>query len=539
MKSKKYHNLSILLLKDDFEDFDQVVQDDFRTKKFIIEDNSQAIGTLYVRSSIPNPPKWASLFDGFIEIENIGINTTVGAVLLTESEGKKFAVTFGHGRYLIKPDSWIERFGLKVALNSIGTNKIRTIDKSTFDSISRQSKEQASKETDARDFGLDIEQDLLRAVTGVPKSPALGKRIYGMDSLSVTTDIKIEQIDGLLKRIYAKYLDDSYKKEFPWVDHISGVKDKTAIGDLDALLFSHIASGKIERIWMAVPEIIEWDKVGGFCYKMSKTNPEFQDIHLPDFIDSLNESDRENPGKETFTKKFVYCIDSEGYLMHKWQAYKCLYCELEKGTETYLLNGGKWYVVEKDFVVSVNRAYAEIPNYEIKLPKYNDESEGKYNERVSQEMADHFVLMDKKNISYGGGHSKIEFSDLFSVDRDIIHVKRYGSSSVLIHLFAQGRLSGELFQMEKSFRRIVAGMMPDGFKIKNSDQRPKSDEYQIVYAIISDAPGELDIPFFSRLNLKNSARNLRGLGFRVAKLKIDVDEEKVKLKKYRQRKTKK
>ena len=57
MSVKKYHNLSILLLKDDFDNFNQVIKDDSQAKKYNIEDGSQHVGTLYVRSSVPKPPK--------------------------------------------------------------------------------------------------------------------------------------------------------------------------------------------------------------------------------------------------------------------------------------------------------------------------------------------------------------------------------------------------------------------------------------------------------------------------------------------------
>ncbi|MEJ2639608.1 MAG: hypothetical protein P8010_08550 [Desulfosarcinaceae bacterium] len=63
-------------------------------------------------------------------------------------------------------------------------------------------------------------------------------------------------------------------------------------------------------------------------------------------------------------------------------------------------------------------------------------------------------------------------------------------------------------------------------------------EYQVVYVIISEVSGELDIPFFSKLYRKNSARTLRGLGYRVAKLKIDVSPEEAKLNKYKKRRKK-
>ena len=522
-------------MKEDFKSFDQIIREDPLIKSFEIKDRQNKIGTLYIKSTIPSPPKWSSFFEDFIERKSIGINTSVAAALLVEIQGKIFAVTFGPGRYLLQPDSWLERFGLKVALNSIGKERIRTIDKRTFDAISRQTKEQASKETDASDFGLDIEQDLLRAVTGVPKDKKIGKKIYGMDSLSVLTDIKLDVMKGFLQKIYAKYLDDSYKRDFPWVDHISEIKDKSAIEELDTLLVSNVLTGNTDKIWMAVPEIIEWEKVGGFCFRMGQGDPEFQDVNLLDFMSSLKEHEKENFCTETFTKKHVRCINAEGYLMHSWQAYKCLYCEIEKENRTYLLSGGKWYDIDRDFVANVNQSYKEIPEYEIQLPKYNDDCEEKYCKRISTEYSNQFALMDQQMIFYGGGHSQVEFCDLYSINKDIIHIKHYGQSSLLSHLFAQGRSSGEIFQMEKVFREKVSEKLPKDFEIKNSHERPRSDDYQIVYAIISNVPGALEIPFFSKLNLKNSARSLRGLGYRVAKAKIEVDDRKTVLKKYRKK----
>lgn len=535
MTKAKHHNLSIMLIKKKFKSFDQIIKPDVRVKKFNIVDDKIEIGTLYIKPVTPHPPKWSAFFEKVIDINDIGFISSVAAVLLINVNRRIFAITFGQGRYILQSDSWVERFGLKVALNSIGREKLRTIDKQTFDAISRQSKEQASKETDARDFGLDIEQDLLRAVTGVPKDHTIGKRIYGMDSLNVSTDTQIGTIKEFIERIYDKYVDDSYKIDFPWVDHISEIKDKSRIVELENLLFHQIASGNLDKIWMAVPEIIEWNKVGGFCYLMNEKSPEYQDIHLPDFLNSLRNTEIENISRKLFANKQVKCVDSDGYLFYQWQAIKCLYCELDIENHTCLLNGGKWYEIENDFVKTVNNSYSDIPDYEITLPKYNDESEGEYNERVAKAMPDKFALMDRKNIPYGGGQSKIEFCDLLYLTQDIIHIKRYGSSSVLSHLFAQGRISGELFQMESDFRNKVNDLLSTGFKIENPEERPNSDAYQIVFAIISNIPGDLNIPFFSRLNLKNSYRNLRGLGYRVAKAKIEVDSIKKMTKKYRPR----
>ena len=127
-----------------------------------------------------------------------------------------------------------------------------------------------------------------------------------------------------------------------------------------------------------------------------------------------------------------------------------------------------------DFVAVVNQAYAAIPNYQVELPKYNDESEGRYNERVLKEMPGQFVLMDKKDIWYGGGQSQIEFCDLFSIDKDIIHVKRYGASSVLSHLFAQGRLQGNFFRWIETLERKSLKSCQIHLRSKMWGQNPKA-----------------------------------------------------------------
>ena len=133
--------------------------------------------------------------------------------------------------------------------------------------------------------------------------------------------------------------------------------------------------------------------------------------------------------------------------------------------------------------------------------------------------------MDKKNIMYGGGQNRIEFCDLYAQGGDMIHVKRYGGSSVLSHLFAQGTMSGELFRTQSDFRGLVNARLPDSHKIPDHTASPDRDEYRVVFAIVSDQrTGELTIPFFSRLNLRSAATRLVAYGYRVAIKKIPVNQ---------------
>lgn len=519
----KTQNLSIFLIKEDFKSSDQIITDNPRIKEHTIEVDGVAVGQLFVQRIPPKPPRWACFFDGCIDVSEIGNVATTSAVLLVENNGRMFAITFGHGRYLLKTDCWEERFGLRVTLNCIDENKVRCIDKKTFDAITKQSKEQASRDALPQDFGLDIEQDLLRAVTGKPVRELHGARMSGMDSLHVAIKAEISDVSDLLSEYYVKFNDDTYKKTFPWVDHIAEVKSKGLIADLDKNLADHVRDGKHQKIWLSVPEIIDWDDVSGFRYSLRANKPEFSDIHLDKFIESLD--DNADINIDLLKARRIHCISNEGFEKYKWTAYKCLYGEISLNSKIYLLSGGKWYIVDTDYVQTVNDSFRTTPQYEKTLPGYDHMSETEYNSRVASLSPNDYALMDRKFIYHGGGQSKFEFCDLYTLKKDIIHVKRYGGSSVLSHLFAQGLNSAELFQTDPEFRQKVNAKLPEAYQIPDPLKRPEYGEYRVVYAIVSDIDGDLELPFFSKLSLKNARRRMEGFGYKVALSKINVDDE--------------
>ena len=88
-------------------------------------------------------------------------------VKIKTAQYRKFAVAFGLGGWqLLKPGCYEERFGLMTTLNLIKADSIRSIDKSSVGLFPKQAREQVIVASEAADFGIDIEQDLVRAVTG-------------------------------------------------------------------------------------------------------------------------------------------------------------------------------------------------------------------------------------------------------------------------------------------------------------------------------------------------------------------------------------
>ena len=474
------------------------------------------------RSAHPlKPPKWYKFLSAAIENLPAVLSSSASAVLFVSTSNRLFALTFGYGRSLLTPGAWEEDFGLKVTLNSVDRTKIKTVDRITLDAIGQHSRIQASRDASIGEFGLDLEQDFLRAVTGKSLDPALGTLLTGKDALTATVTISPEQIPELLRLYLAQSESDAYKAAFPWVDQIHEVKNPSKIADLDTSLVERLKSNDHSRLWLCIPEIIDWSRIEAIKYRNSGKAKQFSDVHVNDWLSEIGGA--ANISTDALRKRyrvFAMAQDSED-VYDQWTIYRCIYCEIDEGDETYLLTNGKWYRVGTDFRERVNAQFNAVPHAAIELPDYKDKSEGEYNIRVAAENADDFALMDDIHIQCGGQYDKVEFCDLFGKSKTIVHVKRYaGASAPLSHLFAQAVVSGSLFRRDPQFRADVNGLLPEPFRPVNDEPQP--EQYEIVLAVVSKSQRALVLPFFSRINLTNARTRLLDLGYKVSLIKIQA-----------------
>lgn len=526
-EKKPIRDLAIYLLKDDGREPEKFIPRRRSLKKFDIAEGGTAVGTLFVKRPKGQPPRWAGFFEGFVEPDELGRVSNASAVLLVKTSGRNFALTFGHGHTLLEPESWEERFGLRVALNSISEGQLRSIDKVSFDAISAHTRTQSSREASAAEFGIDVEQDLVRAVTGTPNDQdKFGVRLTGMSSLHASVRVDMKGLRPLLRRLLDQSQSNAYKKTFPWIDQISEVKNKPLADKLDEAACESInKSGP--RCWLGVPEIIDWTRVSGFRFSFKPKAPELPYIRMEDFVESL-EGAPATPHR--LSHRRVTAVDGDGGELKSWSVHKCLYCEAEHAGRTYVLNSGKWYQVDRDFVKAVDDWYATAPVFPMALPAYKHAKEGDYCIDVAAPAGADFALMDQKFIFIGGPRDKVELCDLFSTDKDLIHVKRYDGSGVLSHLFAQGTVSAEAFRSEPAFRKEALALLPPRFHW--SAEPPSPADFRVVFAVVKDGPGSLRLPFFARVTLRQATRRLEAYGYRVAIAKIDVDPVFAQTKKF-------
>jgi len=529
-KDKKIVHLSIYLAKETIKSRDQIIKNGFKGP-VEVPISGFGKGYLYWKEPHPESPKWTELFRDVMDVGQIGKAAGVSAAFVTEVDGRYFMLTFGQGgRFLLEDDVCEERFGLLVALNSVDKESFRCVDSQALDAIQSHTRIQSGQETTVDQFGLDVEQDMLKAIVGAPREPRLGTRMTGTDSLSVAVRMDLSDLPHLLKSYKEKFDQDLKQTDYDWVNNISLVKNSSAlITALEACVEEKFAKDDRTNLWLAIPEIIDWNLVSGFVYTGGK-HILYPDIDLDGFRSTLN---GQTVTVELLKQRHVFCADADHKRVFKhWSIFKCLYAEVDYEGKKYILNDGKWFSVSQSFVDRTNDEFKKIKRSGLVLPVYVGGGEGKYNQSVCATNSDTYALLDDKNkISHGGGHGQVEVCDLFSIHKQLVHVKIYGKSSVFSHLFSQGFVSGQLMQLDAEFRRKVKAKLPKPFDaLIDISARPKEKEYTVVYAVISEAPGELHLPFFSRVNLNNTRKVLEGFGFNVELLKIDVDETFAKTK---------
>ena len=479
---------------------------------------------LLVASQRSTPPSWVSLFSdqtlvgGDRKKLNDLITASTSAVLIVRIGKTSFALPFGFGRHLLDTSVLDETFGLRVVLNAVGSDTLKSIDRASLEVTGHRTREQAPRSSSISDFGIDFDQDLVQAVTGQPLDPALGRTISGSEALSVALPNDSQKLADPLKALKVWADKTDYRKKFPWVDKVREIQDSSIIAKLDTDVIDRLRARHVDKIWLAPPEILTWSAAPLFRYRGFGNKKKYDDIYMDEFLQVC--STVATLTLDQLKKWHVEQLDAEDHVQRDWPLYRCLYAEAVLTGDTYILNAGRWFRVETDFVGAVNaevEPYLKGAHAIVSLPDYNHASEGAYNTAVAA--ADRrYAHMDRKNIWYGGKQSQIEVCDLF-FSKKLIHVKRYSGSATLSHLFSQGTVSAQAIVGDPAFRKEFNKRLANPHKLADSQARIDAREWAVVYAVvskhISKHTGHLDLPFFSRVTLRNAARTLGAMGYEV------------------------
>lgn len=478
---------------------------------------------LYVKKS-RSEPRWSKLFSGLNTIDqNIFKSEGVKGLLVVPVEGRLLAFTFGHGRSMIKSFMVERGFGLRVTLNLGDSEQIKSIDKSTLEKVSLNTRSQTSRNTNVNDFDFEFDQEILKSICAVVennKDDDSCEVVSGCDSVAINTDIELDDFSELAKRLLIAYSDNKYQEKYPWVDFIQAITDPSLLEKLNFNMVEIVNSSGFDKVWISPPEIVNYNDFSGFVYKVKRGQNPCYHGEL-DFSTYIAESKLRRPITIDMLKRREIRIYNAGEQdVDGWPVFNCMNCELDLDGEIYILNDGKWYRVDSGFAESVNTFFNDLNGCEIVFPPYNGMKEGDYLRSIAD--GENFALLDQQWIYPKGTGNKLEFCDLLSQCDAFIHVKKYGSSSVLSHLFSQASVAADFLMNDESVQEQVNKHLENTYLSVNFKKEDSPRKYRIVLAIMQKNIGDLHLPFFSKVNLRHHARRLINMGFKVELAKIEL-----------------
>lgn len=512
-KRKNCNKVSIYLIKSEV-GYDDVLKQ-YAYKKTIVEtENSKT----YYLASRSTSPKWLSTYfhqDKIEEIQTENAKVISLHKIKFDEEERIFAIPFGQGLYLLNEDVIEEQFGIKILLNSIDKDGFRQIHTTSYAKDHKTASEQMAKKMPISEFGFDLFNDLMRKATAKSNAEEFyGNVITGGNLLSTNVPVDINNIEEFLKFCYKRYQEKKYREEFSWIDNIKEVKAKEVKEKLRQEIVNKINNKDFDKVWLAVPENIDWELINGF--KFTVKGDLYDDIYIEEFLKRLpNET---ITSYEQLENRYVasYSNDGDDYL-NKWKISQCLVGEIELSGKAYCISNGKLYELNNDFSKEVIDNYEKIELYTVDFPMNTGLEEKDYNILLQKSLPDS-LLMDRVLIKADApGHSSIELCDVLTSTKDLIHVKKNGSSSVLSHLFNQANVSADFLQDSK-FRNTANTKIYETYGQNYFVTDFKTEDYTIVLAIITNSNVERPkIPFFSKVSIGH-AMNLitrRGYKFKI------------------------
>lgn len=562
------NKLSIYLIKQDFsvgEIIPPASDDGNRIVELQVKGHESY--KLFARSSEPHEPGWVdTFFNSTVESESLKV-ANIGAALVvpvivgndsldvkadeTISSGggdnqRYFVLTFGYGRTLINRSAIEERFGLKCVLNSVKNDTLRAIHFADVSGSAKRSSEQLSRMGDIDDFAIDTDRNLLSQVTAkCGEDELLCGTVTGGDSLAVTKEIDIDNVQEFLKSLYELFCQETYKQDFDWVDNIAPVKDPALEQKLWDESIRQIANYSYNDdsqhdLWMAVPDIINWDEIEGFQIgsqtDKNKRPVLHDDVLLADVIRSFK---KPIASIEQLKNRRITAISRNDDMTYRhWQAHKCLVGELTYDSKSYCVISGVWYEIQSDYLEKINADFRDTSASEIQFIPYDASEnmkteeikgfggkliklqyEGKYNLKLERSLnfnKECALLMDRRLVSYGGKNSRIEFCDVLTNNGKRIHVKQYTGSETMSHLFNQGLVSASMEKDAADYARLVDDKIKQIGKHESISsieqfQLALNPIHEVVFAIVRKRDNR-DLPFFSKVALCSVKKQLKRMG---------------------------
>ncbi len=371
--------LTIHLVKKDV-DSKHILKNQAGLKQHDVVDGDSHIGRLYRALATEREPSWAGILKPYVANFPKLLNRSHSSVLLIEKAERWFAITFGYGWTLLVDDVAEESFGLRVTLNSIAEEGIRAVNVTSMEAFANQRQTQSIQHGPIRQFGIDYEQEVVRAISGQPADSKLGAFMVGKGPLSIRARTKLSSLPILLGRYIKQFESEAFKEKFDGIDQISEIRDPKRVDALNLQVVAKVNEKETQYMWLGPPEVINWEEIVGFAFAQAPSeltaNPCIEDLLQELALGSGDAS------VALLKRRHLYGFDGDGNYVKKWSLFKSLHCEISDETSTCVLSNGTWFEVERNFVRKVNKAVDTLLVHKPLLAAKPKEIENTYNKRT-------------------------------------------------------------------------------------------------------------------------------------------------------------
>lgn len=154
---------------------------------------------------------------------------------------------------MIISDSIERDFGLRVTLNSVSPEKLRSLDKSNYEDNPLNSRNQSPKSVGIFELEIDSETDMLYAITGESMVSIFGTQITGRDALVICPEVTLDTLSDILFEALERF-KMKLPENFEWVDNISKIKDPDVALLLDMELDERLSVDQhLDHFWLGEP----------------------------------------------------------------------------------------------------------------------------------------------------------------------------------------------------------------------------------------------------------------------------------------------
>lgn len=487
---------------------------------------------LFIFRGQSGPPPWMRRLNQRVPNVRLENRVSFAALLFVQVEDIVMVITFAHGWMLLDENQFESDFGLRVAINSLNPEKLKRLERSNLgDAL--QGVSQSPFQRELSSFGVDDALDLMKKLSGAALETNNLDTVTGARSLKVTGEYTFDDVVSMSEEIVSLFRSTAYRETaFNIIDSVQPVTDGPLVTELMRLTVDSIRANE-DRFELGLPSNTEAEGVS-FRFSGPRLRKAYPDLLLRHYTEALGD-DLEKISIDTLNKHKIISVFDDDRPQMAWPLKKALLGSLSRNEERYAINDELWYRIDDAFRRSVEGQFTDVvSDWDVPKPnpisKFYDEegngrieSEAAYNIRIAEQLG--MACLDTKAITIPEVlRSGFEPCDLLDVEnRRFIHVKKSSRrSSILSHFFKQGSNSGQQFRkVPATWPRLIRLLREEGYQNDAQsleDMGDNIDEGWTVEFWIVDAPradGNFNIPFFSKISLRDEVSELRAMQYNV------------------------